>query len=167
MSNNNRNFVIAYIFLVILPVIALAGILRAGHIVKAPPSVDGIWVLRMDRGQLASLPCGKTLAAIEQNSIVISQSGETFELSFANGPRVSGAGVVDGAALRASLIPGADWSAEFGCGGKRRLSLVATLAAGTKQKSLAGKLSVDDCPSCTPVDFYALRQAAPASKEGH
>ncbi len=164
MSHTNRNFVIAYIFLVILPVIALAGILRVGRGVKSPVSVDGLWTVRMDSSQLDRLPCGKALAGAVQNSMQISQSGETFELAFLNSPKISATGVIDGATLRASLSSLGNWP---GCGPTRKLSLVTTIDSSQPQKVLSGKLSADDCSSCTPVDFYALRQAAPASREGH
>jgi len=167
MSHTNRNFVIAYVLLVLVPLVALAGILRVGHSIKAPISVDGTWNLHLDSAQLGSLPCGKTLAATPEKALVVSQSGESFVLSFANGPRVASFGTLDGAILRASLNPSATWAEETGCGAGRRLSLVATINPSSKPRSMAGKLSVDDCPSCSPAEFYAFQQAAPPSKGGH
>jgi hypothetical protein len=167
MSHANRNFVIVYVFLVLLPLAALAGILRAGRNVKAPISVDGAWNLTIDSTQLNSLPCGKDLAAESERTILLSQSGKGFLLTFANGPRVSANGTLDGTTLRASLTPSREWSAEAGCGAGRQLSLQATVNPSSQPKSMRGSLSVEDCSSCVPVEFQAVQQAAPTRKEGH
>ena len=167
MSHNSRNFVLAYAFLVILPLFGLAGILKVGRHVKAPISIDGDWALRMDHSQLASLPCGQALAAVDENSLLISQSGETFSLSFADGPTVlASSGIVNGATLHASITPSRGWSSEASCGA-RKLSIDAAVDPNTNDKSLSGKISVNDCSSCTPVDFHAVRRAPPASQGGH
>jgi hypothetical protein len=167
MSHTNRNFVIAYATLVILPLFALAGILRTGRTVKAPVSVDGTWNLRLDSADLYSLPCGKTLAATPGKALTVSQSGTSFVLAFANGPRMAATGTLDGTTLRASLTPLSEWSSEAGCGAGRQLSLLATVDPSTQPKSMSGKLSVADCSSCTTVRLYAFQQTAPASREGH
>lgn len=167
MSHSNRNFVIAYAILVILPLFALAGILRAGQTVKAPISVDGAWNLQIDSAQLASLPCGKTLAATPDKAIVISQSGKGFVLAFANGPKAAASGTLEGTTLRASLIPSADWLRETGCVAGQQLSLTATVDLNTRPRSIAGKLSADNCESCTPVALAAFQQTPPSPKGGH
>lgn len=167
MSHANRNFVVVYVCLVLLPLAALAGILRAGRGVKAPISVDGAWNLQIDSAQLNSLPCGKTLAASSENAIVLSQSGKSFLLTFGSGPRVSANGMLDGTALRASLTPSKEWSMEAGCGAGRHLSLIATIDPSARPKAMRGTLSVDNCSSCALVEFHAVQQTAPASKEGH
>jgi hypothetical protein len=166
MSNTNRNFVIVYVGLVLLPLAALAGILRAGRGVKAPISVDGAWNLQIDSAQLNSLPCGKALADNSEKTIVLSQSGKSFLLSFASGPRVSAYGTLDGTALRASLRPSKEWSTEAGCGAGRQLSFLATINPASHPKSMRGSLSVEDCSSCVPVEFQAVQQAAPLRMEG-
>jgi hypothetical protein len=167
MSQFNRKFVFAYVVLVALPLVALAGILRSGRTLTAPPSVDGIWSLQIDSTQLDSLPCGKTLAATPDKSIAISQSGKTFVLSFANGPKALGSGTVEGTSLHASLTPSTDWSAENGCGSGRSLTLLATVDKATTPRSLAGMLAVGNCPTCRTVEFHAVEQNAPPSKGGH
>jgi len=167
MSQFNRKFVFAYTVLVALPLLGLAGILKGGRNLTAPRSVDGVWSLQIDSAQLASLPCGKTLAATPERAISISQSGKAFVLNFVNGPKSTGNGTVEGTSLRASLKPSIEWSAESGCGNGRALTFLATVDPATKPKSLVGTLAVDNCPSCLAVEFHAVQQNAPPSKGGH
>jgi hypothetical protein len=42
VSHSNKNFVIAYVFLVVLPITSLVGILHHGRNLKAPASVDAV-----------------------------------------------------------------------------------------------------------------------------
>src|ERR1700674_2712657 len=115
MSGVNRNFVLAYIFLVILPLVGLAGILKAGRHVTAPVSIDGLWTLRVDSAHIDSLPCGKALTAVPNETIVIAQSGRTFALSFPSGSRLAGSGDLNGTTLRALLTPPRE-SQDSNCG---------------------------------------------------
>jgi hypothetical protein len=167
MSNTNRNFIIAYILLVALPIVGLLGVLKTGRSLTAPISVDGLWQLQADPTRLASLPCGKTLGQNPETTLAISQSGKNFTLSLANGPKSSASGVLDGATLKASVVPAAPWSKETGCGVGRELSLVATIDPKTDPRSLAGILTVSDCPSCGSVAFHAVHIALPAKKGLH
>jgi len=167
MSHTNRNFMIVYVGLVLLPLAALAGILRAGRSVKAPFSVDGAWNLTPDSAQLGSLPCGKALTADPEKTMVLSQSGKSFLVAFPNGPRMAANGTLEGTTVRASLTPSKEWAMETGCGAGRHLSLVATIEPSARPKSMQGKLSVEDCASCLPVEFHAVQQAAPAREQDH
>lgn len=47
MFRLNKNFTVAYLFLVLLPVFGLVGILRSGQTLKAPASMDGVWMLQV------------------------------------------------------------------------------------------------------------------------
>jgi hypothetical protein len=165
MSRTNRNFVLAYAFLVILPLAALAGILRSGRSLTAPVSIDGVWILQVDP-QLNSLPCGKILAAIPGKAMVISQSGRSFALTFPSGPKFAASGTLDGATLRASLTP-PQASSETTCAGTPELSMLATVDRRADSSSLVGALSVPNCPACASVGFHAQRQAAAAPEGGH
>lgn len=167
MSPLSRNFVMAYIVLVALPLLGLVGILKGGRTLKAPPSVDGIWSLQIDSAQLSSLPCGKTLASTPEKTITISQSGKTFEIKFSSASKSMGSGTLDGATLRASVTPDGDWAAETGCGNGRTLTLLATVDGKANPRSLAGMLALDNCPACRAVEFHALQQSASLPKEGH
>jgi hypothetical protein len=167
MAHANRNFVFAYAFLVVLPLVGLAGILKSGRRLTAPVSIDGVWSFHADSAQLDSLPCGKFLATIPDKAIAISQSGRSFELSSSSGPKITGSGTLDGNTLRASLIPPAESSSASNCAGGRQLSLLATVDRKADSKSLVGTLSVTDCPACASVAFQAERQAPLNAKGGH
>jgi hypothetical protein len=167
MSHTNRNFVFAYAFLVILPLIGLAGILRGGRSLKAPVSIDGLWNLQLDSAQLDSLPCGTTVAAAPDKTIAISQSGKTFVLSFPGGPKVIASGTVDGSAVRATIIPPSESVSGSSCSSGSELSLLAQVDRNADFRSLVGTLSVTNCPTCGSVGFRAERQGPAASKGGH
>src|SRR5438105_389408 len=126
MFSANRNFVFAYAFLVILPLVGLAGILKGGRGLQAPASIDGLWTLQLDSGQLDSLPCGKVLAAIPDQAILISQSGNSFVLSFPGAPKITASGALDGTTLRVSLNDmGA--SKKSGCAEGQAFTMLATV----------------------------------------
>jgi hypothetical protein len=167
MPHNNRNFILAYIFLVGLPVVGLVGILKSGHKLTAPISVDGLWQLQADPAKLTALPCGKTLAETPDTALAISQSGKNFTLSISNGPKSIASGTLDGSKLKASIVPSPPWSEEAGCGNGRELSLVATVDPKADPRSLVGLLSVNNCPSCGSVEFHAVRQTPPVRKGSH
>ena len=166
MSGSNRNFVLAYAFLVILPLVGLAGILKAGRSVTAPISIDGLWALGLDSTQLDSLPCGKVLAAVPDKTIAIAQSGRTFVLTFPSGQNLTASGTLDGATLRAFLTPPRG-SSDNSCADGHQLSLLASVDRGAGSNLLNGTLSAPDCQSCASVGFHAERQAPAASKGGH
>ncbi|MFZ0321696.1 MAG: hypothetical protein WAL56_21410 [Candidatus Sulfotelmatobacter sp.] len=167
MSGSNRNFAIAYAFLVILPLIGLAGILKAGRSVTAPISIEGLWTLKVDSPQLDSLPCGKVLGAVPEKTIAIAQSGKTFVLTFPSGPKVIASGMIEGMSLNASLV----WpieSSDSNCTGGSQLAVLAQLDRKTDAASLTGILTAPGCPSCSAVEFRAERQPqASTSKGGH
>jgi hypothetical protein len=165
MAHQNRNFVLAYVLLVGLPIVGLVGVLKTGRTLKAPISVDGSWQLQADPVRLATLPCGKALAE-DDAALVISQSGKNFTLGISNGPKSNGSGVIEGRNLTASIAPSGDESAQAFCGGNE-LSLIATVDPNTDPRSLAGKLWVKNCSSCEPVEFRATRQVAVARKASH
>ena len=166
-SHPNRNFVLAYVLLVGLPVVGLLGVLKSGRALKAPPSIDGVWQLHSDASQLAALPGGKMLAENPDAAFAISQSGRNFTLSLPNGAKSVSSGVLDGTALKASIALAEDWSANENCG-DRRLTLTATLDPDANPRTLTGELSVIHCSECKSVPFHAIRQAAaPPGKASH
>lgn len=161
----NKNFVFAYVFMVVLPLAGLPGILKSGRTLTAPVSIDGAWTLQVDPTQLDSLPCGKILAAIPDKAMVISQSGRTFVLNFPSAPKIAASGTLEGTTLRASLtLP--ESSSEKNCSGVHRFSLVATVDRRADASSIVGGLSAPGCATCTRVMFHAVAQAV-APKEGH
>ncbi|SRR5258707_11964384 len=162
MSRTNRNFIIAYIILVGLPIVGLAAALKSGGTLTAPISVDGVWTLQVDPVQIAALPCAKSLTSVQDTTLAISQSGKNFTLSFASRPKSIGSGRIEGTKLTASLIPPDLWSSHAGCGNAHELSIVAAVDGKADSRSLLGTLSVNDCPSCATVRFHGFRQAPPA-----
>jgi hypothetical protein len=166
MSGSNRNFVLAYIFLVILPLVGLAGILKAGRGMSAPVSIDGVWNVQLDSALADSQPCGKALAGILDKTIAIAQSGRTFVVTLPSDARLTGSGTLDGTALHASL-PGPQQSDSSSCLEQRDLSLVASVEKKAEASFLAGTLSVPNCATCASVAFHAERQASLALKGGH
>jgi hypothetical protein len=166
MSGTNRKFVFAYTFLVILPLLGLAGILKSGRRLAAPPSIDGLWSLQVDPAQFDSLPCGRVLAAIPDKTISISQSGSVLALSFPSTSKITSLGTLDGTTVRASLNLPQESSPERGCGG-RKLLLLATIDRPAGSRSLVGTLSVTDCPTCASARFRAERQSPAAAAGGH
>lgn len=161
MSNKNQRFLIAYVTLVALPVVALLGVLRYGRTLTAPISVDGVWKVQVNPSQLSALPCGISLAGTREQSMNISQSGERFTLEFVDGPRTVTSGLIEGNTLSASLPAS---SKESGCGNGRLVTLAATVDPGAVPRSVVGTLSLNDCPSCVPVEFHAVREAQPGSR---
>jgi len=153
MSHANRNFVIAYIFLVGLPVLGLVGVLKSGHGLTAPYSIDGSWKIepRSSPASYAS-SCPKFFSSIFSAPFSISQSGKTVVISLNDG-RTS-TGTLEGKALEAQFPRTDNSGAECG---DRSLSLTATLDPRTEPRTLTGTLSVENCAGCS-LEFRAVRQ---------
>ncbi len=167
MSHTNRNFILAYTFLVALPVLGLVGIVKSGRSLTAPISVDGLWLLQADPVRLAALPCGKTLAETPDTALAISQSGRNFTFTLLNNLNSTGSGELDGTTLRASLPPSATSYDDAECRAGRELSLVAKVDPKANPRSLVGALSVNHCPACVAVEFRAVHQSPPEKKGLH
>lgn len=165
MSHTNRNFVIAYIVLVGLPLAGLAGVLRVGRGVKAPISVDGTWKLQTDSSSLNPVPCSQALASLSNSSLVISQSGRSVVLSFLGTARATGSGAIDGQTLTGVLVPSE--SSPSQCAGDSAVTLTATVDLKADPRMLTGELSVNNCPSCAGTKFSAVRLPRTRSGEAH
>lgn len=158
MSRTSRNFVFAYAFLVILPLVGLAGILKSGRHLKAPIAIDGIWKLQVDSAELNSLPCGRMLAAISEKSVAISQSGRSLSLGFSGSEELMGSGKIEGNAIQASLLK-VQSSTDAACANGQTLLLSATVDQEADANSLTGTLTAVNCPNCARIAFQAQRQA--------
>ena len=163
MLHSNRNFIVAYVLLVGLPVVGLVGVLKRGRSITAPISIDGTWTLQADPGRLAALACGKS-PALSDLAMAISQSGGSLTLSLGNGTKSPASGVLVGRTLKASILP--SWSDDAQCGPGHELSLLASVDPASNPRSLSGTISLSDCTACQPVEFRALR-TPPAAKGGH
>lgn len=162
MAHTRRNFVIAYTFLVLLPVLGLVGVLKHGRGLSAPLSVDGVWKLQADSGRLAALPCG-ALVSNPDSTFTISQSGTYLVLDFNNRSRNTVPGFLEGTTLKATMDSPAAGSGSA-CTGEHALALTATVDPQSDPTSLSGMLSVNGCPSCTPVEIHAVR--TPSATKG-
>ena len=166
-SSANRNFVIAYVLLVALPLLGLAGVLRSGRGLVAPISVDGVWKFGVNSANLPTGRCGKSLASLQDSLVSISQSGKYLVVSLKNGPPAAGSGVIDGTTLNAT-IPLPDISAsEPGCGGDTMLALRATVTAKAESRSMQGTISVNECPTCSTMSYQAVRQTRSDRSRAH
>lgn len=166
-AHPNRNFILAYILLVALPIVGLLAVLKSGRALKAPVSVDGVWRLQVDPASLATLPCGKTLADNPEAALSISQSGRNFTLNLANGPKSASSGVIEGTTVNASIAPSPESSAQAGCAVDQSLTLVATVDPKANPRTLSGQISASHCPSCSAIEFQAVRQNPPVTRGLH
>jgi hypothetical protein len=166
VTRTNRNFVAAYIVLVALPVLGLAAVLRSERNLAAPIALGGQWRIQIDAAKLAALPCEKSLFTSEGAGFTISQSGKNFTLNRVNSPMLGASGQIEGTVMKATIPTSAEGAQEAGCGG-RIFSLTATVDPKANPLSLEGKLSVDDCSTCLPVEFRAIREDQARAKGGH
>ena len=161
MSHTNRNFVVAYVLLVGLPLLGLAGVLKSGRSLVAPISVDGTWKIEAGASHVgspsASQSCDKTVASLAAGSLGISQSGKSLVLTFNGGSKAVASGALEGKNLSASFVPSRDASSDNHCG-DQPITLAATIDPQVEPRSLSGVLSVNGCASCVPLEFRAVRQ---------
>jgi hypothetical protein len=166
VTRTNRNFAAAYIVLVALPVLVLAAVLRSERNLAAPIALGGQWRIQIDAAKLAALPCEKSLFTSEGAGFTVSQSGKNFTLNRVNSPMPGASGQIEGTAMKATILASAEGAQEAGCGG-RVLSLTAKVDPKENPLSLEGRLSVEDCSTCLPVEFRAIREGQARAKGGH
>jgi hypothetical protein len=157
MSHANRNFVIAYIFLVGLPLLCLAAVLKNGRGLTAPYSIDGTWKIetrdRVSPDHPSLSPCAFFFSSLSSGHFSISQSGKTLVIGLSGGSRTT-IGTLEGKVIKAQFA-GADSSNFAGCGGA--LTLNALLDPQSDPRTLHGTLSVNNCSYCS-IEFRAVRQ---------
>jgi len=163
VTHSNRNFVFAYVLLVALPVLGLAGILRSGRKLTAPMSVGGLWKISANQDQLAGLPCGNILPG-QNAAFTISQSGRAFTLTIPNSAFSATSGAIEGNVINASLVPTAAAANKPGCG-ENLLLLTATVNTQTRPRSLQGAFRVQNCPGCAAAEFRGIRDEQANTKE--
>ena len=157
MSHTNRNFVIAYILLVGLPLLGLAGVLKSGRSLNAPFSVDGAWKIDAGAINASAAPCGDSLSSVSNSPVSISQSGTSLVINLGGKTTT---GTLSGKTITAQFA-GANSPNTTDCS-DRSLTLTATLDPLTDPRTLSGRLSVQGCASCLPVEFRAVKQPRPA-----
>lgn len=157
MIRANRNFAVAYLLLVIVPIMGLVGILGSGSKLVAPAAISGSWKMQVNAPVPATLPCAKSIAIMRDVDFTISQSGKYFTLSFANSVVPSTSGSIEGTTIKVSILPSAEGVKEAGCSGGHTFSVIATLDSKANPNSMAGLLSLNDCAVCSPAEFRAVR----------
>ena len=155
MAHTNRNFVIAYILLVGVPLLALAGVLKSGRRLNAPFSVDGAWKMDAKTAHASATPYGDFLSSISNSPVSISQSGTSLVIGLGGKTTT---GTLYGKTIKAQFVgtnPNATDCSD------RSLALTATLDPLTEPRTLRGRVSVEGCASCAPVEFRAVKQPRP------
>ncbi len=160
MSSTSRNFVVAYVFLVGLPLLGLAGLLRSGRHLAAPLSVDGIWKIEANGSGGKTSSCG-AVATLLSAPLLVSQSGTNLVVSFGSS-KIAVPGSLEGKSLKTSIPDGESLSGTCG-----PAILSAMIDATAEPRVLTGQLSFLGCQSCAPFVFRAVRQAKTASGVGH
>jgi hypothetical protein len=155
MAHTNRNFVIAYILLVGVPLLGLAGVLRSGRSLVAPFSVDGVWKLEAGAPPAAA-PCGDFLSSLSNSPLSISQSGTSLVIGVGGKTTT---GTLTGKTVKAQFAGAGNPNASD-CS-DRSFALTATLDPLVEPRTLSGQLSVEGCASCPPVEFRAVKQPKP------
>jgi hypothetical protein len=131
MLKNHLAF--GYILLVGVPLLILAGVLRAGAHLAAPPAISGDWVVEHAPG-----PCAAPLG----NVLHVQQTGADLVLTLA-GPRATSLnGTLAGARLTAA-----------GHG----FRFEATVSGPPPHRSWKGQFFADG--PCAPVEFRAAKSA--------
>lgn len=167
MSCANRRFVTGYFLLVVLPIIAIIGILKQEQSPSAPLAVDGDWKLEVNSIDVAGLLCEKANLAAVDNWLTISQSGTRLVLDLKSDPSLTGSGVITGRFLKASFLHVQESQNRRVCTEGRHLILDAAVTVTAEPKTLAGTISVEACSSCAVLEFRAIRESLKAIKGTH
>lgn len=139
----------AYILLVGLPLLGLAGVLRTGRHLTAPVSIDGEWKLQTTSHNLSG-GCVKAASQLPDSLMTISQSGKGLVVSFSNGPKLSGSAVLDGVTVDGTVSQ----TGENVCS----LDLLASVDTKSEPRAISGAMSVTGCPTCGSVTWHAVRE---------
>ncbi len=160
MSRMSRNFVVAYVFLVGLPLLGLAGLLRSGRHLAAPISVDGTWRIEANSSTGKTSSCG-AVSTLLSAPLLVSQSGTNLVVTFGSS-KTTVPGLLEGKSLKTS-IPDGD-SSSGACG---PAILSAQVDTKSEPRVIERTLSFLGCQSCAPLGFRAARQPKATSGGGH
>lgn len=158
MTHSNRRFALAYLLLVIVPIAGLTGVLSSERKLTAPTAIGGLWKMHVSAEQSGCFAVQSIFDNIADVRFTISQSGDSFTLSFASPAISSASGTIDSTNIKASLSLSAEGAKEAGCGAGHVIFLTAILDSKTSANLMVGLLLVSDCPTCTPVEFRAVRE---------
>ncbi len=155
ISRANRNFLVAYVVLVGVPLLGLAGVLRSGRHLTAPVSIDGNWKVQATSQNLSGA-CLKSVSQLEDSVMTISQSGKGLVLGFSNGPKLSGSASLEGTSVNGTVSQTDDNTCS--------LDLLASVDTKSEARVISGSMSVTGCPTCGSVTWQAVREGRPVKK---
>ncbi len=164
MPHPNRKFVLAYTFLVGLPILGLVGVLKSGRSLTPPYSVDGAWKI----GTVATRDCSCTtyFTSLSNATLSISQSGTILVLVLGESAKTvakTATGSLQGKVIRAQF--NGDNSNSASCADRNR-TLTAILDPQSEPRTLRGTLTFADRTSCR-TDFLATHQPRNAAGDSH
>jgi hypothetical protein len=165
VKRTSLSFILAYIALVILPILGLLGALRIGRRLIAPISISGVWKIHVNTNNTVALPCGKSLAVADA-IFAISQSGKNFTLQFNNSVMSPASGHIEGNTIKAEIAVAPNLTGKSGCDEAHVLSLTATVDPQINPQLLAGVFSINDCLGCLPLEFRAVWEGPASVREG-
>lgn len=167
ISAANRNFIIAYILLVGLPLLGLIGVIKTGRRLSAPISVDGTWKLD-PTDKLLSGPCVKPLSSLQSSTMTISQSGKNLVLALGEGPKGVGSGTIEGTRLNGTMPIDNDTApADPSCGVNSVLALTANIDPKAQPRAMTGTIQVVGCSSCATMSYHSVRQSQASPRGRH
>lgn len=160
MPPASQRILIAYFFMVMLPIISFVGVLKRGRTISAPSSVGGTWKLELGTGKLDGFPCWTPIFSHATTSLVISQSGAVLTLEIRGGANINGIGSIQANTLNASFLLTSEMTHQQYCSSGRVLRLKAIVDSTDELKNLTGTLSEEECSFCGSMKFHAVRQVA-------
>jgi len=158
-----RKLVSDYVLFVGVPLLALAGILRAGSHLTAPVALHGNWSVQADFAPWQAVPCAAPLVGSQPLRFKIDQAGSNLTFTLNDSQRTALPGIVEGPSVRTAFLTGQGSRTsgaipEAGCQGAQSLRMHAVVSGREKQRTLAGTFSLEGCASCPPIDFSATRE---------
>jgi hypothetical protein len=161
MPNETRRFVVSYVLLVGLPILAVVAILHLGRNLRAPARVAGTWGLDFSSSHSPIHACNPTARA-SHLVLTISQSGREISPQF-NGSEELDRGTIEGTTLQWVIAPRPEWSGPSVCPGLD-LSFVAQVDSETMPTFMRGIVFIRGCTACTSTEFRATRRPDLAGK---
>lgn len=143
-ASGRARFALAYLLLVLAPLVTLTAVFGRADSVRAPAAVHGRWQLSAAAPGPPSPACAGWNALLQGASLTIAQSGPHLVLRFEGASSLVGSGTIEGRQVRASF---ARPPAQLGAG----------VDPADAPRSLAGTLSAAGCKA---LEFTALRRDA-------
>jgi hypothetical protein len=144
---------IAYACLVGMPLLGLAGLMRAGQHLVAPASISGAWNVEADFSTLGATPCTALLSSVKQPFLSVAQSGVSVVATLNDAERTTVPGSLHDRTLTMGDSSG---PASKAANCTEAIYLDATVDTRGEPRVIAGTLGVR-CVGCGSVPFRAVR----------